>query len=70
MAQMADAGRRIADGQDWSPRPRDEVATRIRQFVAMCDRERVWDMAAAGDSTRAKALTVADVLDQQAARTR
>lgn len=67
---MVDAGRRIADGQDTSPRPRDEVATRLRQFVAMFDRERVWDVAPVGDTLRVRALTLADTLQKQGERAR
>lgn len=68
--QQVAAAKLVAEGQESSPRPRDEVAARLRQFVAVFDREKAWDAGELGAPLRVRALEVADVLERQAARVR
>jgi hypothetical protein len=69
--QQVAAGKRIAEGYESSPIPRGELAARLRQFVAVFDRERAWDAAGElGEPLRVRALELADVLERQHARTR
>jgi hypothetical protein len=67
-AVSVDAATRVANLQDTSPVPRDELATRLRQFVALFDRERAWPALERGEGLRSQALSVADTLSSQGER--
>jgi len=69
--QAVASAKLVAEGRDSSPKPRDELAERLRQFVALFDRERAWDAAGElGAPLRVRALEVADVLERQGKRVR
>lgn len=70
LRQTISAATIVAQGKETSPEPRDMLATRIRAFVTLFDRERVWDVGEIGDPLRTQALAVADVLERQGARQR
>ena len=63
-----DAATRVANLQDTSPVPRDELAARLRQFVALFDRERAWRELERGEGLRTQALSVAGTLSRQGER--
>ena len=63
-----DAAARVANLQDTSPVPRDELAKRLRQFVALFDRECAWREFERGEGLRTQALSVADTLSRQGQR--
>lgn len=68
--QQVAAGTRIAALEETSPVPRDQLAARLRHFVALFDRARAWDAAGeTGQPLRVRALELAELLDRQAART-
>jgi hypothetical protein len=67
-AVNVDAAARVANLQDTSPVPRDELATRLRQFIALFDRERAWRALERGEGLRTQALSVADTLSRQGER--
>lgn len=67
--QTIAAAKLVAEGRYTSPEPRDKLALRLRQFVALFDRERAWDAAGdLGEPLRRRALEVADVLERQGLR--